>query len=101
MNLNRVNEIAVNVDDLDATIHFYRDTLGAKFIQMYDPPGMAFFDFSGVRLLLDKSGPKSSLYFWVDDLDAAYDELRSKGVEFRRGPMTSTGIRQVSLASPG
>lgn len=50
------------------------------------PPGMAFLDFSGVRLLLEQVGPKSTLYFWVDDIDSAYAELRPNGIEFNDGP---------------
>ena len=39
-----------------------------------------------MRLLLEKAGPKSTLYFWVDDINSAYDELRSKGIEFTDEP---------------
>ena len=86
MKLNQIRQIAVYARDIDEAISFYRDTLGASFLEKYDPPGLAFFDFSGVRVLLEKTGPKSTLYFWVDDIDSAYDELRSKGVEFSGEP---------------
>ena len=39
-----------------------------------------------MRLLLEKAAPKATLYFWVDDMDAAYAELRSKGIEFSSEP---------------
>lgn len=86
MNLNRIHQIALFARDLNESISFYQDILESTFIQKYDPPGMAFFDFSGVRLLLDKTGPKSTLYLWVDDIDSAYAELQSKGVEFSQEP---------------
>ena len=86
MKLNRIHQISVYAQDLDEAISFYRDTLGASYLQKYEPLGLAFFDFSGVRLLLEKVGPKSTLYFWVDDIDSAYAELRSKGVEFSVAP---------------
>lgn len=86
MKLNRIHQIAVYARDLDESLSFYRDTLGASYLAKYDPPGLAFLDFSGVRLLLEKAGPKSTLYFWVDDINSAYDELRSKGIEFTDEP---------------
>lgn len=86
MNLNRIHQIAVYAKDLDEATTFYRDKLGAKFLQKFDPPGLLFFDFSGTRLLLEPNGSKSTIYFRVDDIDAAYEELKGNGVEFLQGP---------------
>jgi methylmalonyl-CoA/ethylmalonyl-CoA epimerase len=86
MKLSQIRQIAMHARDLDEAIAFYRDTLGARFIEKFDPPGLAFFDFSGVRLLLEKNGPKGTLYFWVDDIDRAYAELASKGIAFMHAP---------------
>jgi catechol 2,3-dioxygenase-like lactoylglutathione lyase family enzyme len=84
--LDRIQQIAVFARDLDEAITFYRDTLGARYLEKYDPPGLAFFDFSGTRVLLEKTGPKAMLYFLVDDIDSSYAELRSKGVDFKGEP---------------
>ena len=86
MNLNQIRQISVFAKDLNEAISFYRDKLGAKFLQKFDPPGLVFFDFSGTRLLLEQNGPKATLYFKVDDIDAAHEELKTKGVEFIQGP---------------
>jgi catechol 2,3-dioxygenase-like lactoylglutathione lyase family enzyme len=86
MKIDRIHQIAIFAQDLDEAITFYRDTLGARYLEKYDPPGLVFFEFSGVRVLLEKAGPKSTLYFWVDDIDSAYAELRSKGIEFISEP---------------
>jgi methylmalonyl-CoA/ethylmalonyl-CoA epimerase len=86
MNLNQIRQISVYAKDLDEAITFYRDKLGAKFLQKFDPPGLVFFDFSGTRLLLEQNGPKATLYFTVDDIDAAYEDLKTKGVDFLEGP---------------
>lgn len=86
MKLQKIRQIAVYARDLDEATTFYRDTLGATCIKKFDPPGLVFFDFSGVRLLLEKAGPKCTLYFWVDDIDAACAELRSKGVKLTHEP---------------
>ncbi len=68
--------------DLDQAISFYRETLGAKYLAKFDPPGLAFLDFSGTRVLLEKEGPKATVYFRVEDIDSAYAELIAKGVKF-------------------
>jgi len=86
MKLDRLHQIAVFARDLEEAIAFYRDTLGATYLAKFDPPGLVFFDFSGTRLLLEKTGPKSSIYFRVDDIAAAHQELADKGVKFIAEP---------------
>jgi catechol 2,3-dioxygenase-like lactoylglutathione lyase family enzyme len=86
-----IGQIHVSVGDIDRSVAFYRDVLGARFL--FDVPGqsMAFFDLDGVRLYLGK--PESPdfrstpvLYFAVDDVDEAYAILRERGVEFADAP---------------
>jgi methylmalonyl-CoA/ethylmalonyl-CoA epimerase len=86
MNVNQIHQIAVYAKDLNEAVQFYRDILGARFIEKFDPPGLAFFDFNGVRILLEQTGPKSTIYFRVDDIESAYEELQSKGVKFSHAP---------------
>ena len=86
MKLERIHQIAVFARDLDEAISFYRDTLGATYLAKFDPPGLVFFDFGGTRVLLEKTGPKASVYFRVDDIHAAYQELSEKGVKFIAEP---------------
>jgi len=86
MKLDRIHQISVHAGDLDEATGFYRDKLGARHIATFDPPGLVFFDFSGTRILLEKAGPKSTVYFTVDDIEATHAELRSKGIEFKAGP---------------
>jgi len=86
MKLERIHQIAVFARDLDEAISFYRDTLGATYLTKFDPPGLVFFDFDGTRVLLEKTGPKASVYFRVDDIHAAYQELSEKGVKFIAEP---------------
>lgn len=50
--LNQIGQIAVPVSDVERAIMFYRDTLGMRFL-FQAPPGLAFFDCAGVRLMLD------------------------------------------------
>jgi len=86
MRLNRIHQIAVHARDLDEATAFYRDKLGARHIATFDPPGLVFFDFSGTRILLEKAGPKATIYFTVDDIESAHVELQPKGIQFKAGP---------------
>jgi methylmalonyl-CoA/ethylmalonyl-CoA epimerase len=84
--LKKLHQIAVHCSDLDRSIAFYRDQLGAQFIAKFDPPGLAFFRFGDTRLLLEKNAPKATLYFWVDDIANAAEALRAKGVKLDTEP---------------
>ncbi len=86
MELNKLHQVAVYARDLEEAVEFYRDKLGAKFLARFDPPGLAFFDFNGTRLLLEKNGPKATIYFRVDNIEGAYSELVNSGVKFLQGP---------------
>ena len=60
--LSVIGQISVTVQDLDRAVshlpNFYRDQLGMQFL--FRVPGMAFFNCSGVRLLLGLSEDESS-----------------------------------------
>jgi len=86
MRLEHIHQIAVFAKDLDEAITFYRDILGATYITRFDPPGLVFFDFGGTRLLLEKTGPKASVYFRVDDIHSAHEELKTRGIKFIADP---------------
>lgn len=89
--LGEIGQIALTVRDVERATAFYRDRLGVKFL-FSAPPGMAFFDCGGVRLLLgaaeseDDPRRSSILYFRVNDIEAARNELGERGVEFEREP---------------
>lgn len=89
--LERVKQISVNVDDVDRATAFYRDALGMEFL-FSAPPGLAFFDCGGVRLMLgrvdraDLDHPSSILYFEVKDIERAHRELGDRGVTFVSKP---------------
>ena len=68
------------------------------------PPGLAFFDLDGIRLMLSipegtESG-SSVLYFRVADLDASYETLRDRGVAFVGEPhvIHKTDTYELSMA---
>lgn len=89
--LSQIGQIAVTVHDLDRAVAFYRDTLGMKHLFTV-PPGMAFFDCSGVRLMLaipekpELDHPSSILYFKVEDIQGTVAELKGRGLGFEGAP---------------
>jgi methylmalonyl-CoA/ethylmalonyl-CoA epimerase len=89
--LCEIGQIAVPVSDLERAIAFYRDVLGMRFL-FQAPPGLAFFDCNGVRLLLDVPAKASSenlssiIYYKVPDIQAAHATLEGRGVIFERAP---------------
>jgi methylmalonyl-CoA/ethylmalonyl-CoA epimerase len=91
LGLSKIGQIAMNAQDLDRAIGFYRDALGLRFL-FRAPPQLAFFDCDGIRLLLDVpedkefAHPGSILYFSVDDIHGTHESLVARGVAFRKGP---------------
>jgi catechol 2,3-dioxygenase-like lactoylglutathione lyase family enzyme len=85
--LEKLHQVALTATNLDAAVVFYRDILGLKFIARFDPPGLAFFALSGgARLLLSATASQATLYFLVDDVDGAVNELKKRGVSFLHPP---------------
>jgi catechol 2,3-dioxygenase-like lactoylglutathione lyase family enzyme len=89
--LQSVGQISIRTKDLPAAIAFYRDQLELEFL-FEAGPALAFFMCGDVRLMLsvpesaEFDHPSSTIYFKVDDLDAAYEELRGRGVPFDDEP---------------
>lgn len=86
MRLTRLHQVAAHADDLEASRAFYQDVLGARLLGRFEPPGLLFFDFAGVRLLLERNAAPATLYFRVDDIHAAYTALTEHGVMFEGEP---------------
>jgi catechol 2,3-dioxygenase-like lactoylglutathione lyase family enzyme len=105
-----IGQIHVSVSDIERSVAYYRDVLGARLL--FEVPGqsMAFFDLDGVRLYLGR--PESPafrstpvLYFTVDDVDDAFDVLTERGVEFADRPHVvhrteSTELRMAFFRDP-
>jgi methylmalonyl-CoA/ethylmalonyl-CoA epimerase len=82
-----IGQLAIPVADLERAVAFYRDILRLRFL-FQAPPGLAFLDCGGVRLMLtqrqegETEGEVGVIYYRVADLDAAYATLRERGVTF-------------------
>jgi catechol 2,3-dioxygenase-like lactoylglutathione lyase family enzyme len=89
--ITRLGQIAINAKDVERAAAFYEDVLGLKLL-FKAPPGLAFFDCGGVRLMLDRAEkpefdhPSSVLYFAVPDIQSAYVKLKDSGVRFEDEP---------------
>ncbi|MFI5697194.1 VOC family protein [Kribbella sp. NPDC051586] len=87
LQLGAIGQIARPVSDIQKAVGFYGDVLGLP--HLYTFGDLAFFDCGGTRLFLSTTadmGEPSTLYFRVDDIQVAYDELRGRGVQFEAAP---------------
>src|SRR4051812_10572893 len=83
-----LRQVAQHVEDLDRAVAFYRDVVGLPLIARFDPPGLAFFDLGGTRLLLEGGAQSAMLYLAVDDVASTVDRLRAAGVVIESEPHT-------------
>lgn len=97
----RLVQVAQRATDFTATTAFYADLLGVEPVATFDPPGLAFFDLDGVRLLMDRGAPSALIYLPVDDIDAAVAGLREKGVEIISEPHLIFGHDDDTLGPAG
>jgi methylmalonyl-CoA/ethylmalonyl-CoA epimerase len=89
--ITRIGQIAINSKDVERAAAFYQEKLGLTLL-FKAPPGLAFFDCGGVRLMLQKpekpefDHPSSILYLSVFDINAAYSKLKQGDVHFEDEP---------------
>jgi catechol 2,3-dioxygenase-like lactoylglutathione lyase family enzyme len=103
------------VNDVDASIAFYRDLFGFEVLTSAAP---AFADVKRGNLRLLLSGPKSSagrpmadgaqpapggwnrIHFLVDDLDKEVARLQDAGAQFRNDMVVGPGGKQILVVDP-
>jgi catechol 2,3-dioxygenase-like lactoylglutathione lyase family enzyme len=104
------------VDDVDAAIPFYTETLGFTVL-MHPAPGFASLARGDLQLLLNRPGaggagqsmPDGSapspggwnrIQIEVEDLAAMFDKLTGAGCRFRSGIVQGNGGKQVLVEDP-
>jgi methylmalonyl-CoA/ethylmalonyl-CoA epimerase len=97
----RLVQVAQRATDLAGTSAFYAELLGVDPVATFDPPGLAFFDLDGVRLLLDRGAPPALVYLQVGDIDAAVAWVRAKGLEVTSEPHVIFGHDDDTLGPAG
>jgi methylmalonyl-CoA/ethylmalonyl-CoA epimerase len=89
--ISRLGQIQTSAHDVERAAAFYENVLGLKLL-FKAPPGLAFFDCGGVRLMLDHpekpefQHASSILYFSVPDIHAAHSKLKMQNVKFEDEP---------------
>ncbi len=90
--LGAIGQIAYTVSSVPKAVAFYRDALGMKLL-FEAPPGLAFFDCAGIRLMLSQpegdfrpGGSSAVMYFRISDIEGTQKTLKSRGVSFVDDP---------------
>jgi catechol 2,3-dioxygenase-like lactoylglutathione lyase family enzyme len=104
------------VEDLDSSTSFYRDVLG--FQATYQDEHSAVFDLGNTvvnllrvsaahelirpaRVAPPQAGARMQLTAWVDDVDAVWSLLESRGAELLNGPIHRPwGKRTAAFTDP-
>jgi methylmalonyl-CoA/ethylmalonyl-CoA epimerase len=82
-----LGQVALTVADVSRSTTFYRDAVGLPFLFAAGPT-LAFLDLGGVRLMLSTPeghfapGGSTVLYIKVPDIDAAFAQMKGRGVAF-------------------
>src|SRR5258708_34184562 len=90
VSLSQIGQIAITLHDLGRAVAFSQTTLGMKLL--FRVPNLAFFDCSGVRLMLttpekpEFDHPASVIYYKVADLPAVHSALVAQDVKFDAAP---------------
>lgn len=99
--LSRIGQIAVVVHDLPRAVGFYRDVLGMRLL-FEAPPGMAFFDCGGIRVMLalpegEIDHRAAIIYYTVADIQQAAGVLGARGVAFDKPPHVVARLPHADL----
>lgn len=89
LRLGPIGQVSLYVRDVARAERFYGETLGLPHHFTFGD--LAFFDMGGVRLYLHAVGeekwrPGSIIYFLVDDIGGAWEELQRRGVRTTGAP---------------
>ena len=96
--ISRLGQVQVRAHDVERAAAFHQNVLGLKLL-FKAPPGLAFFDCGGVRLMIDHpekpefDHPSSILYFAVPDIQAAHAQMKQSGVLLRTNRTCSPECR--------
>ena len=100
--LTQLSHVMLGVQDVTRSLAFYRDKLGLTV--QHEIPGFAFLNAGAVILCLSEPAAKvrgqvagaGEIVFSVDDVTAAYQALRAKGVQFTHEPRSVTPTARVA-----
>lgn len=110
----------LQVFDMPTAIRFYRDVLGFTIVSTSEPGddcNWAWLKLNGAEVMLNTAYEKEQrpaspdsariashedtcLFFGCKDLDAAYQHLRSHGVNLNQPKVASYGMKQLWFSDP-
>jgi methylmalonyl-CoA/ethylmalonyl-CoA epimerase len=85
-----ITQVAMTVNDVPASVTFYRDAIGLPQLPIPAGPTMAFFMMGDVRLMLSQPeagfapGGGTVIYMKVTDIKGAVAAMKGRGVTFLR-----------------
>jgi catechol 2,3-dioxygenase-like lactoylglutathione lyase family enzyme len=97
----RLSNVILRVSDMESAIAFWRDLVGLELVWAGDE--FAFFALGDSQLVLNqpehyvRQESDTEVVLEVDDIAAAFAEMRDKGVPFEvePRPVTGDGSRQL------
>jgi catechol 2,3-dioxygenase-like lactoylglutathione lyase family enzyme len=98
----RLDHLALNVSDIGATRAWYTSVLGLE-VEFDTSTAVGLKDAGDFTLILtSEDGPASrvSLYFQVDSVSAAYENLVARGVSFLYPPQANDWGYGAALLDP-
>ena len=108
VNLEKIGQVAITVDDLARAKDFYQNILGMKFL--FDAGHLAFLQCGDVRLMLttpEKPEPRGGtiLYYKVADIHATCTAIKARGAALLEEPhliarMPDHDLWMASLQDP-
>ena len=90
-------------DNLDTAKDFYKNKLGFDIKFDFSEKGMVAFkvgDNEPAIIMRKEVNPKPAIWFAVDNVRQAYEELKQKGVEFLREPFEIMTGFSVEFTDP-
>ena len=110
----------LQVFDMPASIHFYRDILGFELVQSSSPEDdcdWCLLKLQEIELMLNTAYEKeyrpaepdsvrvlhhddTALYFGCPDIDAAYNYFVEKGLQLKPPYITGYGFKAIDIADP-
>jgi predicted enzyme related to lactoylglutathione lyase len=102
-----VDFVAYTANDMDRAEAFYRDTLGLEVLTPRGEPGTranGFMEFeaggTAIGLTAMAPLPNAAMALAVDDVHAAIEELRGKGVEIGLEPVETGDCFIATISDP-
>jgi catechol 2,3-dioxygenase-like lactoylglutathione lyase family enzyme len=104
MKVHAIDFVEIRVADMDRALQFYRDTLGMDFPLWDDSADWKEVQSPPVAIALDRSDGATpgqvALALAVDDVAAAVEELRAKGVPILAEPDEGAVCYQAAIRAP-